>query len=74
MPAQEPSLWTEEQGVAIEAMRRDMQRLQQEHEAALEEHKQALLRCQDEIQTLHESIVELQQIIAKIIPSSNISL
>ncbi|KAH6710905.1 heterokaryon incompatibility protein-domain-containing protein [Leptodontidium sp. MPI-SDFR-AT-0119] len=74
MPVQEPSLWTEEQGVAIEAMRRDMQRLQQEHEAALEEHKQALLRCQDEIQTLHESIVELQQIIAKIIPSSNISL
>jgi hypothetical protein len=59
MPAQEPSLWTEEQGVAIEAMRRDIQRVKQEHEAALEEQKQALLRCQHEIQFLHESTIEL---------------
>ena len=74
MPAQEPSLWTEEQGVAIEAMRRDLQGVKQEHEAALEEQKQALLRCQHEIHLLQESNIELQQIIARSLPSSSSSL
>jgi len=74
MPIKERSPWTEEQGAAIEAMRRDIQRVKQEHEAALEEQKQALLRCQHEIQFLHESIIELQQIIARLAPPSSMSL
>jgi hypothetical protein len=60
--------------LSIEAMRRDIQRVKQEHEAALEEQKRALLRRQHEIQFLHESTVELQQIMARLFPPSSISL
>jgi predicted transcriptional regulator len=61
MPTQEQSLWTEELGVAIEDVRRELQRVNQEHEAVLEEQKEALLRCQHEIQSLRELTIELQQ-------------
>src|SRR3954468_3757569 len=74
MPAQEQSLWTEEQGETIEALRRYIQRVKQEHEAALEEHKQALLQCQHEIQFLRESTIALQQIIVRLSQTSSISL
>jgi hypothetical protein len=74
MPTQEQSSWTEEQGVAIEAMRREIQRVKQEYEAALEEQKQALLRCQHEIQSLRELTIELQQSIARLFPPASISL
>jgi len=74
MSAEELPLWTEEERETIETLRRDTQRLKQEHEAALEEQKQELLRCQHEIQILRELTSELQQVIAKILPSSSISL
>jgi hypothetical protein len=59
MPTQEQLSWTEKQAVALEAMQREVQRVKQEHEAALEEQKEALLRCQHEIQSLRELTIEL---------------
>jgi TolA-binding protein len=61
MPAQEQPLRTEDLEEAIEDMRRELQRVNQEHEAVLEEQKEALLRCQHEIQSLRELTIELQQ-------------
>jgi len=53
---------------------REVQRIKQEHEAALEEQKQELLRCQYEIQSLRESAVELQKSIARLLPPPSMSL
>jgi hypothetical protein len=53
-------LWTEEQAKALEVMRRELQRVNQEQEAMLEEQKEALLRCQHDIQSLHELTSRLQ--------------
>jgi TolA-binding protein len=61
MPAQEQPLRTEDLEEDIEDMRRELQRVNQEHEAVLEEQKEALLRCQHEIQSLRELTIELQQ-------------
>ena len=74
MPTPEQSTWTEEQGVAIEAIRRETQRVKQEHEAALEEQKHALLRCQQEIQSLHGLIIGAQKSIARLSQSASTSL
>jgi hypothetical protein len=66
MPTQVQPLWTEEQGVAIENMRRELQRVNQEHEAILEQQKEALLQCQHEIQSLRQLTIELQQSIERL--------